>query len=107
VVIQQIQNLKKVYKIKKYTLEKAKRLGVSVKPSKVDGKKIDVYKNGKRIASVGGLGYNDYPTYLELEKMGKVPKGYAEKRRKQYKIRHKKDRTIRGSNGWYADQLLW
>ena len=96
-----------MYKIKRYTLEKAKRLGVAVKTSKVDGKKIDIYKNGKRIASVGGLGYNDYPTYLELEKMGKVPKGYAEKRRKQYKIRHKKDRIIRGSNGWYADQLLW
>jgi hypothetical protein len=96
-----------MYKIKKYTLERAKKLGVTVKPSKVDGKKIDIFKNGIRISSVGGEGYNDYPTYLELEKKGKVPKGYADKRRKAYKIRHRKDRIKKGSNGWYADQLLW
>ena len=35
-----------MYKIKKYTFDKAKKLGVSVKPSKVDGKKIDIFKNG-------------------------------------------------------------
>ena len=96
-----------MYKIKKYTLEKAKRLGVSVKPSKVDGKKIDVYKNGKRIASVGGLGYNDYPTYLELEKMGKVPKGYADKRRRLYKVRHANDIGISNKNGYFANKILW
>jgi len=28
-------------------------------------------------------------------------------RRKAYKIRHQKDRTVRGSNGYYADKLLW
>ena len=59
-----------MYKITKYTLDQAKQLGVVVRPSKVDGKKIDVFKNGKRIASIGGEGYNDYPTYMFLEKAG-------------------------------------
>ena len=53
------------YRIKAYTKTQAKKLGVSVKPSKVKGKKIDVFKNGKKIASVGAIGYNDYPTYKE------------------------------------------
>jgi hypothetical protein len=44
---------------------------------------------------------------MELEKLGKVPKGTAKERRKLYKIRHSKDRKQLYSNGWYADQLLW
>ena len=50
------------YIIKSYTKTQARKLGVVVKPSKVKGKKIDVFKNGKKIASVGALGYSDYPT---------------------------------------------
>lgn len=96
-----------MYKITEYTKKQARRLGVVVKPSSVDGKKIDVFKDGKKIASVGGAGYNDYPTYMALEQKGKVPKGTANERRRMYKIRHKKDRLKKGSNGYYADQLLW
>lgn len=95
------------YKITTYTKEQAKKIGVVVKPSKVKGKKIDVYKNGEKVASVGGYGYNDYPTFMELERQGKVPKGYAKERRKLYKERHEKDRHVVGSNGYYADKLLW
>lgn len=95
------------YRITEYTREQARRLGVTVKPSTVKGKKIDVFKDGKKLASVGALGYNDYPTFMRLEREGKVPKGTAEFRRKAYKIRHQKDRTVRGSNGWFADKLLW
>ena len=96
------------YRIKQYTKNQAKKHGVSVKPSKVKGKKIDVFnKEGAKIASVGAIGYNDYPTFMELEKKGKVPKGTATKRRKAYKNRHDKDRKKRGTNGWYADKLLW
>ncbi len=90
------------YRIKAYTKTQAKKLGVSVKPSKVKGKKIDVFKNGKKIASVGAIGYNDYPTYKE-----KKGKKYADERRRLYKIRHNKDRKVRGSAGYYADKLLW
>ena len=90
------------YRIKAYTKTQAKKLGVSVKSSKVKGKKIDVFKNGKKIASVGAIGYNDYPTYKE-----KKGKKYADERRRLYKIRHNKDRKVRGSAGYYADKLLW
>ena len=95
------------YKIKTYTKNQAKKIGVTVMSSKTKGKKIDVFKNGKKVASVGAIGYKDYPTYLELEKKGKIPKGTANQRRKLYKIRHKNDRNIKNSNGYYADKLLW
>lgn len=95
------------YRIKRHTYDQAEKLGVEVKPSKTKGKKIDVFKNGEKVASVGALGMNDYPTYLEKEKDGVVEQGTAKNRRKLYKIRHEKDRHIRGSKGFYADKLLW
>ena len=90
------------YLIKQYTKDKAKKLGVDVKPSKLKGKKIDVFKDGKKIASVGALGYYDYPTYINEK-----GKDYADKRRTLYKIRHKKDKDVKGTKGYYADKLLW
>jgi hypothetical protein len=95
------------YKITNYTKAQAKKLGVSVKQSSVKGKKIDVIKGGKKVASVGAIGYNDYPTFKKLEAKGEVPKGTAEKRRKLYKDRHDKDRKVKGSRGFWADKLLW
>ena len=73
-----------------------------MKKSKVKGKKLDVFKNGKKVASVGALGYGDYPTFIRTK-----GKEYANKRRKAYKKRHQKNRTNRGTPGWYADKLLW
>jgi hypothetical protein len=90
------------YKITAYTKSKARSLGVDVKPSKTKGKKIDVYKDGKKIASVGAIGYSDYPTYIK-EKGEK----YAKERRALYKKRHEKDRHKLNSNGYFADKLLW
>ena len=91
------------YTILPYTYTKAKRLDVTVKPSSVKGKKIDVFdKNGNKLASIGALGMNDYPTWTK--KMGKA---FADRRRKAYKQRHEKDRHVRGSAGFYADKLLW
>ena len=90
------------YKITNYTKDKAKKLGVEVKVSKVKGKKLDVFKDGKIIASVGALGYSDYPTYIKDK-----GKDYANKRRTLYKIRHKKDKDVKGTKGYYADRLLW
>ena len=55
------------YKITSYTKNKANKLGVVVKPSKVKDKKIDVFKSGKKIASIGAIGYKDYPTYLKTK----------------------------------------
>ena len=91
------------YKITKYTKEQAKKLNVSVSPSKTKGKKIDVFNNkGEKLASIGALGYNDYPTYVENK-----GKKYADERRKLYKARHENDRNKKGSAGYYADKLLW
>lgn len=90
------------YVITNYTKEKAKKLGVTVKPSTNPKKKIDVYKNGEKICSVGSINYFDFPTYLKTKGLL-----YAENRRKLYKLRHEKDRHIVGSPGYYADQLLW
>jgi hypothetical protein len=92
----------KKYTITRYTLNKAKKLGVKVKQSTNKTKKIDVFKNDKKMASIGALGMNDFPTY-------KIKKGekYAKTRRRLYKIRHEKDRHIKWSNGWLADKLLW
>ena len=100
------------YKIKKYTHEQAKKHGFKVIPSDSKTKKIDVYKNGGFIASVGGKNCNDYPTYMEMERKGLVPKGTANKKRKNYKKRHdgnRKHKYVNGkiSRGWLADKLLW
>lgn len=91
-----------MYEIKPYSIKKAKELGVTIMPSKKKNKKIDVFKNGEKIATIGDSRYNDYPTYLQS-------KGdeYAKKRRLLYKIRHSKDRNIIGSKGYYADKILW
>jgi len=96
-----------MYKISNYTKAQARKLGVQVKPSTRKGKKIDVYKRGIKVASVGAIGYKDYPTYKSLERSGKVARGTAESRRRSYKARHSNDRFVRGSAGYYADKLLW
>lgn len=91
------------YHITRYTYQQAKKLGVTVKPSTVKGKKIDVFnKEGKKLASVGALGYADYPTF-----MATLGQEYADRRRKAYKMRHEKDRHVKGSAGYFADRLLW
>jgi hypothetical protein len=82
-------------------------MGLIVRPSTNKRKKIDVYKNGKLVASIGAIGYNDYPTFLIKESQGIYPSGHAAKRRKQYKIRHNSYRSKVGTNSYYADQLIW
>lgn len=91
-----------MYHITNYTKQKAKELNVTIKPSTNKNKKIDVFKNNKKIASVGAIGYNDYPNYII-----KNDKAYAHVRRRLYRIRHSKDRNIKNSNGFYANKLLW
>jgi hypothetical protein len=92
-----------MYKISLYTRKKAKKLNVIVLPSEKRNKKIDVYDiYGNLLASVGDPNYLDYPSYLRY-----CGKKIAEERRKAYKLRHENDRHIKGSAGYYADQLLW
>lgn len=75
-----------MYVILPYTKEKAKQLGLTVLPSIKKGKKIDVYKNGKLIASIGAIGYKDYPTYLKED-----GQAIANERRRLYRLRHTKN----------------
>jgi len=89
------------YTIRSYSQEQAKKLGVTIKPSKNPKKKIDVFKGQEKVASIGAIGYTDYATLLMKDR------SEAEKRRKLYKARHAKDRTKEGTPGYYADRLLW
>jgi len=91
-----------MYSITNYTYKKAKRLGVTVKPSKNKSKKLNVYKNGKHVASVGAYGMSNFPTYIRNKGLT-----YAKTRRRLYKMRHETDRHKKGTRGWYANQLLW
>jgi len=71
------------YRISNYTLQKAKEIGVEVRPSKNPKKKIDVFKNGRKVGSIGQAGAKDYPTYLREE-----GKEVADERRRLYHLRH-------------------
>ena len=91
-----------MYKITNRQFSNALNLGVTIKPSTNKSKKIDVFKNGKKIASIGAMGYNDYDTYLNTE-----GKAFADERRRLYKIRHKDNRNVKGTPGFFADRILW
>uniref|UniRef100_A0A6C0HZN1 Uncharacterized protein n=1 Tax=viral metagenome TaxID=1070528 RepID=A0A6C0HZN1_9ZZZZ len=90
------------YTITQYSRSKARKLGVTIKRSKNPAKKLDVFKQGKKIASIGATGYGDYPTFMRKE-----GKQSANSHRTRYKIRHEKDRHRVGTPGYYADQILW
>ena len=89
------------YNIKQYSYAQAKKLGVSIFPSKKPNKKIDVYKDGIYVCSIGDKGAMDYPSYILND-----GKKYAEERRRLYHIRHKNDNKT-GTKGWYALNILW
>ena len=90
------------YQIKPKQRANAKKLGVTIKPSTNSKKKIDVYKNDKKIASIGAKGYSDYATYIKDK-----GKEYADKRRAAYRARHKGEQLKIGSPGYYAWFILW
>ena len=87
-----------MYTITDYTYRKAFLLGYEVKPSHNPKKKIDVFKDGKKIASIGDPSYGDYPTFLKEK-----GKAFAEERRRLYHMRHTKN-TL-GEK--LARDLLW
>lgn len=90
------------YVITDYSKQQAKKLGVELRQSSNPKKKIDVYKNDKKIVSIGAIEYQDYPTFMKS--MGKT---YADERRRLYKIRHNKTRGIKNTASWWADKILW
>lgn len=74
---------------------KAKRLGVTVKPSTVKHKKLDIFKGDKKIASIGDVRYSDFLQHGDTD------------RRKRYKQRHEAHRHKSGTPSYYADKILW
>lgn len=95
------------YVISEYSKNQANRLGVEIKPSTRKNKKIDVYKDGKYLLSIGDDRYFDYPYYLREERAGKYPKGTANRNRYLYHKRHAKDSKVPDSAGFYASEILW
>ena len=95
------------YEIKQYTFDQAKKHGFEVKVSTNKKKKIDVYKDNVKIASIGDLRYKDYPTYLEERGLTSEGLTFANVRRSLYHNRHKKDIEIKGSPGYLSSILLW
>ena len=90
------------YTITDYTLQRAKQMKVTVQLSQQKNKKIDVFRNGVKIATIGDLRYKDFPTYV-------IENGieFANNRKRLYYMRHKKDIEKLNSNGFYAAKLLW
>jgi hypothetical protein len=83
------------YRITDYSRNQARKLGVSIRLSSNPKKKLDVYKNGTKVASIGATGYGDYGTFMETK-----GKAYADERRRLYRIRHK------GENN-FSLKILW
>lgn len=99
------------YKPKPLQIKKAEKLGFTIEPSKKKNKKIDVLdKDGKVLASIGGVKpdgsfYNDFATYIE-----KVGLKEAKKKRKNYLSRHSKEpkeKDGKKTPSYYADKILW
>ena len=78
---------------------------VFVAPSATEGKKYDVYKDDKKLASFGAVGYQQY-----MDRAGGYYSKYDhhdKKRRALYNIRHAKDMNNFESPGWFASRYLW
>ena len=88
-----------MYQITEYSNRKAKDLGVDIYPSKRKYKKIDVFKNGQYLVSIGDIHYKDYPTFLAQDGLE-----IADKHRRLYRNRHKNDSGIAGKLAMY---ILW
>lgn len=91
-----------MYEISQASYNIAQKMNLVIKKSTLKNKKIDVYKNGQKVASIGNSNYFDYQIY-KLN-MGIV---YAKERRRLYMIRHAEDIKKKDSNGYYAFKLLW
>jgi hypothetical protein len=53
-----------MYRITDYTRQKAKELNVNVKRSTNKNKKIDVFKDNIKIASIDSIKHLDYPSHI-------------------------------------------
>ena len=88
-----------MYEISGYSYKKARKLNVEIFSATNPAKKIDVYKDGYKVATIGDIDYYDYPSYLKL-----YGKDVANEHKRLYHIRHKNDT---GLAGYYSKELLW
>ena len=72
-----------------------KKIGVTVKRSTRAGKKVDIYKGDKKVASIGDINYKDFTVTGDKD------------RQKAYKSRFAKTRNKVGTPSYYADRVLW
>lgn len=101
-----------MYKITNYSYNKLNELNnllntdsINIKSSNNKNKKIDVFINDVKIASIGNNKYMDYPNYIKEN-----GKQYADERRKLYYQRHKKEDSIKNGKitpSWFAKYFLW
>jgi hypothetical protein len=90
------------YKILPYSYDQAKKLDVVILPSSNPRKKIDVYKDSKKVASIGDINYPDYAYHMKTE-----GKAYADERRRLYRLRHKGEEKRKGKPGFFSWYLIW
>ena len=90
------------YIITKYSYDRAKELGLTIKLSQYITKKLDVYKDNVYIASIGDSRYQDYPHYCIA-----YSKEYGDRRKMLYINRHKRNADVKYSKQWLALNLLW
>lgn len=93
------------YVISPYSKMKARKLKVRILPSMNPKKKIDVFKNGVKVASIGDVQYNDFPKYVAL-----IGIEGANKRREAYHARHSHEPEIKNglyTPSYYAKNILW
>ena len=78
---------------------------ISIKPSKNKTKKIDIFINNKKIASIGAINMKDFPTHIKESGLE-----YANKRQKAFNNRFKKLPNIKNgkiTNMFWSRYLLW
>ena len=87
-----------MYEISPATYKAAKYYNLDIYPSEKRFKKIDVYRGGLYVGSVGDIRYKDYHIYLKEN-----GKQVANERRRLYHIRHPGDSFKKR----LAKLLLW
>ncbi len=73
----------------------ARKIGVTVKKSTRAGKKLDIFRGDRKLATIGDINYYDFTIHKD------------EQRRKNYLSRHAKTRVKVGSPSYYAWKILW
>ena len=78
---------------------------IEIKPSKNKTKKIDIFINNKKVASIGAINMKDFPTHIKESGVE-----FANKRRTAFYNRFKKLPNIKNgkiTNMFWSRFLLW